>query len=70
MTRARAAFRQADVRRAVEGAVGAGLSVARIEIDAAGKIVIISEAGAQHEAAAADARTGIIKRRLGDMANG
>ncbi|MGH6822041.1 MAG: hypothetical protein ACREC4_00890 [Methylocella sp.] len=65
MTRARAAFRQADVRRAVKGASDSGLTVARAEIDMTGKIVIVFEAGAEHEPAAADARTGIIKRRLG-----
>ncbi len=64
MTRLRSPFRQSDVSRAVKGAAGAGLSVARVEIDAAGKIVIISEAGARQEPSAADARTGIIKRRI------
>lgn len=36
-----ARFKQSDVKRATAGVVAAGLSVARIEIDASGKIVII-----------------------------
>jgi hypothetical protein len=41
MTRASAPFRQADVTRAIKGAVAAGVDISRIEIDAAGKIVIV-----------------------------
>jgi hypothetical protein len=44
MTRRAVAFRQADVSRAVKGAAAAGLAIARVEIDAAGKIVIITGA--------------------------
>jgi hypothetical protein len=44
MTRRAVAFRQADVSRAVKGAVAAGLAIARVEIDAAGKIVIVTGA--------------------------
>lgn len=40
MTKA-ARFRQADIKRAVAGMVSAGLSVAKVEIDASGKIVVI-----------------------------
>jgi hypothetical protein len=36
-----ARFKQSDVRRAIQGAMAAGLSVARVEIDRDGKIVII-----------------------------
>jgi len=36
-----ARFRQSDIKRATAGVVAAGLSVARIEIDESGKIVII-----------------------------
>ncbi len=37
----RQTFKQADVSRALKGAVNAGLSVARAEIDAAGRIVLV-----------------------------
>jgi hypothetical protein len=43
----RAAFRQTDVCRAVKGATAAGVSIARIEVDANGKIVIVAGALAQ-----------------------
>ena len=36
-----ARFKQSDVKRATAGVVAAGLSIARVEIDAAGKIVVI-----------------------------
>lgn len=36
-----ARFKQADIKRAAAGVVGAGLSIAKIEIDPQGKIVII-----------------------------
>jgi len=38
----RQAFRQADVLRAVRGVKAAGVEVSRVEIDQAGKIVIVS----------------------------
>lgn len=38
---AQARFRQADIKRAAAGAIGAGLPIAKIEIDPTGKIVII-----------------------------
>jgi hypothetical protein len=42
MARAPCTFRQADVTRAVKGAAAAGVHIARVEIDRAGKIVIIA----------------------------
>jgi hypothetical protein len=38
-------FRQNDLVRALKGARAAGLDVARVEIDKAGKIVIVTEQG-------------------------
>jgi hypothetical protein len=34
-------FRQTDVARAVRGAIAAGLTVKRVEVDKAGKIVVV-----------------------------
>ena len=45
-----ARFLQSDVRRAVQGAMDAGLVVARVEVDLQGKIVIVSEEGGPKEA--------------------
>jgi hypothetical protein len=36
------AFRQADVRRAVQAVRQAGIEIARVEIDREGKIIIVS----------------------------
>jgi hypothetical protein len=42
MSRIPSTFRQADVTKAVKAVVAAGVDIARIEIDAAGKIVIVT----------------------------
>jgi hypothetical protein len=34
-------FRQTDVARAIKGAVAAGLIVQRVEVDKAGKIIVV-----------------------------
>jgi hypothetical protein len=41
MTRRPSAFRQRDLTRAVKGVTAAGVGIARVEIDKAGKIIII-----------------------------
>ena len=42
MPRAPSTFRQQDVTRAVKAVVAAGVGIARVEIDKAGKITIIA----------------------------
>jgi hypothetical protein len=42
MPRAPSTFRQQDVTRAVKAVAAAGVGIARIEIDKAGKIVIVA----------------------------
>jgi hypothetical protein len=42
MSRVPSTFRRADVTKAVKAVVAAGVDIARIEIDAAGKIVIVA----------------------------
>ena len=43
MTRRSSTFRQQDVTRAVKAVAAAGVGIARIEIDKAGKITIITQ---------------------------
>ena len=45
MARTPSTFRQQDVTRAVKAVAAAGVHIARIEIDKAGKIVIITAGG-------------------------
>jgi hypothetical protein len=45
MSRAPSAFRQNDVALAVKGAVAAGVKIARVETDKAGKIFLVAENG-------------------------
>jgi len=42
MTRRPSAFRQTDLTRAVKAVTAAGVGIARVEIDKAGKIIIIT----------------------------
>jgi hypothetical protein len=68
--RDRAKFRQADVERALKGALAAGLAVGRIEVDQNGKIIIIADGTAAKHQEAIDARGGIIGRRIGSLRHG
>ena len=43
MSRAPSTFRQQDVTKAVKAVAAAGVHIARVEIDKAGKIVIIAK---------------------------
>jgi hypothetical protein len=43
MGRTKTTFSQADVKRAVKGALQAGLRIARLEINDQGKIVLVAE---------------------------
>ena len=53
MTRPPSTFRQQDVTRAVKAVTAAGVTIARVEIDKAGKITIItaSEQGSNYREA-------------------
>jgi hypothetical protein len=50
MSRGPLKFRQTDVTRAVKGALSAGLTVQRVEVDKTGKIVVVI-AGNEQESA-------------------
>jgi hypothetical protein len=50
MARAPSTFRQQDVTRAVKAVIAAGVTIARVEIDKAGKIVIVSSSNAPEAA--------------------
>jgi hypothetical protein len=47
MARVPSTFRQQDVTKAVKAVTAAGVDIARIEIDKAGKIVIVTTNGSQ-----------------------
>lgn len=69
MTRRAAAFRQADIARAVKGARAAGLSIQSVEIDANGKIVIVSATDRQQPGRGLDGSK-VVMERLARMGHG
>ena len=57
MSKAASTFRKSDVKRAIQAAESAGMTVRRVEIDTAGKIVLVPDNGATPRRAAESART-------------
>ena len=53
MSRRPLTFRQNDVARAIKGAVAGGLTVQRVEVDKAGKIIVVV-GGASKDVVAAE----------------
>jgi hypothetical protein len=49
MSRAPSTFRQQDVTKAVKAVAAAGVHIARVEIDKAGKIVIITTEATENQ---------------------
>ena len=45
MSKATSTFRKADVKRAIQAAESAGMKVARVDIDNAGKISVVPDNG-------------------------
>jgi hypothetical protein len=54
VARAPSTFRQQDVTRVLKAFAAAGVLIARVEIDKAGKIVIITTAASDHPAESAE----------------
>jgi hypothetical protein len=46
VARAPSTFRQRDVTRAIKAVAAAGIVVARVEVDKSGKIIVITQQGA------------------------
>jgi hypothetical protein len=64
MSRAPSTFKRQDVTRAVKAVAAAGVGIARVEIDKAGKIIIITDdtAGQSGHAGSNDLDNWIAKR--------
>ena len=45
MSKAASTFRKSDVKLAIQAAESAGMTVCRVEIDAAGKIILVPDNG-------------------------
>ena len=46
MSKAASTFRKSDVKRAIQAVESAGMTVRRVEIDTAGKIILVPDDGA------------------------
>ena len=58
MSKAASTFRKSDVKRAIQAAESAGMTVRRVEIDTAGKIILVPDDGASRRAAKSARPTG------------
>ncbi len=65
MSRRSSSFRQIDVTRAMRGAFKAGLPVRRVEIDAAGQIVVICSEDTPDQPESADGWEARLRRARG-----
>ena len=62
MSRRQLTFRQNDVARAIKGAVAVGLTVQRIEVDKAGKIIVVVGGAGKTDAPEVNERDAYDKR--------
>ncbi|QOZ33655.1 hypothetical protein XH92_19935 [Bradyrhizobium sp. CCBAU 53421] len=54
MSRARQAFKQTDVTKAVRAVAAAGVTVGRVEISPDGRIIVVADAGSDQDRGVSD----------------